>query len=559
MTGLALVGDLWQNALDFCQDDTSGVRVDPEADVFLIRSIRRRLVLLFSVALGLILLLGGAGLQGLLWHLEAVDDLDFLLHESPDRDKLSRAVSRIGESLHTRLDPRKPGVAEQLQQSVEDNIRKAQDELFEFRRRIEHLPFQNEADLRQREIALGRLDTVYGELYQLRQLSYQISVAAAMPELLAYRELQHRFGLAISQIQRTLEILPAWQTRHWLQQSQKREHGRSATLLRIVSWSMGLGLVAFLVTLTAALRWISGPLREIARGCTRIANGDISYRLAQISKVQDEFADVVAGVNCMADRFQQSEEDLQQKVRERSDQLLRSQRLANVGFLAAGVAHEINNPLSAISVAAETVELRLCQRGDADSQEAKEILRRVAMIRRESLRCGEITARLLDFSRADRTVRSTVDLAQLIREVLDMVRHLGQFSDRTIEFECDRVIMAEVSEAQIRQVILNLVANGLQATDAGGRVCVRLTEQVDNVLVAVEDNGCGMDHETQQQVFDPFFSNQQSGRGTGLGLSIIHRIVEDHGGTVTPFSAGAGQGSTFHVRLPRRARNSAAA
>ena len=559
MTGLALAGTLWQNALDFCQDDNIGVMADPEAHVFLIRSIRRRLILLFSVALGLILLLGGAGLQGLLWHLEAVDDLDFLLHESPDQDKLSRAVSRIGESLHTRLDPRKPGAAEQLQQSCAGCIQKAQEELFEFRRRIEHLPFQNEEDLRQREIALGRLDAVYGELYQLRQLNSQISSMAATAELLAFRDLQHRCGLAISQIQRTLETLPAWQTRHWLQQSQKREHDRSATLLKIVSWSTAVGIVVFLATLTAALRWISGPLREIARGCTRIANGDTSYRLAQISKVQDEFADVVAGVNCMADRFQQSEEDLQQKVRERSDQLLRSQRLANVGFLAAGVAHEINNPLSAISMAAETVELRLCQRDDADSQEAKEILRRVAMIRRESLRCGAITARLLDFSRADRAVRSTVDLAQLIREVLDMVRHLGQFSDRTIEFECERVIMAEVSEAQIRQVILNLVANGLQATDAGGRVCVRLTEQVDNVVVAVEDNGCGMDHETQQQVFDPFFSNQQSGRGTGLGLSIIHRIVEDHGGTVTPFSAGAGQGSTFQVRLPRRARRSAAA
>ncbi|MFN9285391.1 MAG: HAMP domain-containing protein, partial [Planctomyces sp.] len=320
MTGLALAGTLWQNALDFCQDDNIGVRGDPEAHVFLIRSIRRRLILLFSVALGLILLLGGAGLQGLLWHLEAVDDLDFLLHESPDQDKLSRAVSRIGESLHTRLDPRKPGAAEQLQQSCAGCIQKAQEELFEFRRRIEHLPFQNEEDLRQREIALGRLDAVYGELYQLRQLNSQISGMAATAELLAFRDLQHRCGLAISQIQRTLETLPAWQTRHWLQQSQKREHDRSATLLKIVSWSTAVGIVVFLATLTAALRWISGPLREIARGCTRIANGDTSYRLAQISKVQDEFADVVAGVNCMADRFQQSEEDLQQKVRERSDQ-----------------------------------------------------------------------------------------------------------------------------------------------------------------------------------------------------------------------------------------------
>ena len=204
MTGLALAGILWQNAGEFCQDGNIGVTADLEANVFLIRSIRRRLILLFSVALGLILLLGGAGLQGLLWHLEAVNDLDFLLHESPDQDKLSRAVSRIGESLHTRLDTRKPGAAEQVQQNCAGCIQKAQEELFEFRRRIEHLPFQNEEDLRQREIALGRLDAVYGELYQLRQLNAQISGVAATTELLAFRDLQHRCGLAISQIQRTL-------------------------------------------------------------------------------------------------------------------------------------------------------------------------------------------------------------------------------------------------------------------------------------------------------------------------------------------------------------------
>lgn len=123
--------------------------------MFLIRSIRRRLVLLFFAALCLILVLGGVGLQGLLWHLEALDDLNFLLHESPDQERLSRTVSRIGEALHTRLDPRKPDAAVQLQLSCADCIQKAQEELFEFRRRIEHLPFQNEQDLRQREIAPG--------------------------------------------------------------------------------------------------------------------------------------------------------------------------------------------------------------------------------------------------------------------------------------------------------------------------------------------------------------------------------------------------------------------
>ena len=151
--------------------------VDPEAHVFLIRSIRRRLVLLFSVALGLILLLGAAGLQGLLWHLEAVDDLDFLLHASPDQDRLSRAVSRIGESLHTRLDPRKPGASAELSKSCEGCILKAQEELFEFRRRIEHLPFQSENDLRQRAMALGRLDAVYGEAARIEADEAPMEVA----------------------------------------------------------------------------------------------------------------------------------------------------------------------------------------------------------------------------------------------------------------------------------------------------------------------------------------------------------------------------------------------
>ncbi len=261
----------------------------------------------------------------------------------------------------------------------------------------------------------------------------------------------------------------------------------------------------------------------------------------------------------MADRFQQSEEDLQEKVRERSEQLLRSQRLANVGFLAAGVAHEINNPLSAISMAAESLEMRLYDLPDTAAPEATEVMDRVAMIRRESRRCGEITARLLDFSRADRGVRIMTDIAELVRDVLAMVRHLGRFSDRTIVFDCDRGITAEVSAAQIKQVILNLIANGLQATEPGGSVTIRLIEQVDSVIVSITDNGCGMDAETLQHIFDPFFSTRESGQGTGLGLSITHRIVEDHGGTVTPLSEGPGQGSTFQVRLPRRLRRASAA
>jgi signal transduction histidine kinase len=152
-----------------------------------------------------------------------------------------------------------------------------------------------------------------------------------------------------------------------------------------------------------------------------------------------------------------------------------------------------------------------------------------------------------------------VDVAELVREVLVIVHHLGQYQDRTVEFECDKCVIAEVNGAQIKQVILNLVANALQASSPGGVVRIRLQEQVDDLVLAVSDDGCGMDTETLQHVFDPFFTTRETGQGTGLGLSITHRIIEDHGGTVTPLSDGEGCGSTFQIRLPRRRLHAKAA
>jgi signal transduction histidine kinase len=364
--------------------------------------------------------------------------------------------------------------------------------------------------------------------------------------------LRKHASFAVTRIQLGLDTLPAYQTKNWVELSLKKERERSSRLLSFVLYGILTGVVIFVGTITCSFWWISMPVRSIAQGCTRIANGDTRHRLPPVSRWQDEFSDVVAGVNCVADRFQQSEDDLLYKVKERSEQLVRSQKLANVGFLAAGVAHEINNPLSAISMAAESLEFRLYDLIGLKTEDAREAMDRVAMIRRESRRCGDITARLLDFSRSDKSGRTLVDVAQLVREVLAIVDHLGQYQDRTVEFDCHCSVMAEVDAAQIKQVILNLIANALQATDPGGVVRIVLQEQVDNLVLAITDNGCGMDAETLQHVFDPFYTTREIGKGTGLGLSITHRIVEDHGGTVTPMSDGPGSGSTFQIRLPRR-------
>lgn len=520
--------------------------------MFLVRSVRRRLVSLLAIALLLMLALAGIGVYGLIWHQEAVDDLDFLLHRSPNLDHLSRAVARINESLFNSLDLKQAAAVETLRADYRKRIQDAEAGLFDFRPKFEAQPVTPELTKQQREQVLKRLDGVYGELAFLTGLADGLKRAKTGDDVIAIEQFRFAAASAVTRIQKSLDTLPAFQTHYRVEQSLQKERERSENLLAALMYTTGTVGVFFVLITVCGLKWISEPARKVANGCTRIANGDTRYRLDEVSRWRDEFSDLVAGVNCMADRFQQSEEDLLHKVKERSEQLVRSQKLVSVGYLAAGVAHEINNPLSAISMAADSLEYRLDELLGMDSENSREAFERIAMIRRESRRCGDITARLLDFSRGEKAGKQTEDIATLVRDVLTIVRHLGQFSDRHVEFGCDRLVTAEVNAAQIKQVILNLVANALQASPSGGVVTIRLQEQVDTIVLSVSDEGCGMDSETLQHIFDPFFTTKEVGQGTGLGLSITHRMVEDHHGTVTPLSDGNGCGSTFQIRLPRR-------
>ncbi len=334
----------------------------------------------------------------------------------------------------------------------------------------------------------------------------------------------------------------------------RRDYRSSMTLVGVCS--------AFVVLLLAGLvrfgwRQIFQPISAMHQGARRVAQGDFSYRVKVDSG--DEMGELAESFNLMSERFQETAANLDRQVQDRSRQLVRSERLASVGLLAAGVAHEINNPLQAISMAADIVEMRVRSLNAEPDEDVHEIIRRAAMIRTESSRCGDITRRLLDFSRADHGVRTGCDLVGLVDEVRAMIGLMGRFGDRRVIFEPTGPVTAEVSAAQIKQVILNLTANALQAVSDDGEVEIRLIEQVDYVVLTVRDNGCGMTEETLQHVFDPFYSERQGGQGTGLGLSIIHRIIEDHDGTITPFSDGPGKGSTFSVRLPRRSRHCSAA
>ena len=205
-------------------------------------------------------------------------------------------------------------------------------------------------------------------------------------------------------------------------------------------------------------------------------------------------------------------------------------------------------------MAAESLESRLTLALETvPAADASVIRQYLSMMQNEAERCRQITARLLDFSRGRDATRIRSDVTHVVGEVVAMVQFLSKYRDKKIEFSSPVPCFAEVNAPEIKQVILNLVANGLEAMESGGTLRIEATEQTDHVLLKFTDEGCGMTADIIESIFEPFFTQKRVGQGTGLGLSISHRIVSEHGGTISAGSPGPGLGSTFTVRLPRKA------
>ena len=175
------------------------------------------------------------------------------------------------------------------------------------------------------------------------------------------------------------------------------------------------------------------------------------------------------------------------------------------------------------------------------------------MIQDEAFRCKEITERLLDFSRLGDIEHAQTDLAELVQNVVDMVRHVGKYKKKRIVFRPRGPITAHVNPQELKQVVLNLITNGLESLDPGGTVSIDLEQDENDVRLIVTDDGCGMTEEVKANLFQPFFTRRRGGQGTGLGMSITFRIVAEHGGEIQVDSEGPGRGSRLTVFLPRKA------
>jgi signal transduction histidine kinase len=344
-------------------------------------------------------------------------------------------------------------------------------------------------------------------------------------------------------------------------------HGRMRNLADEVRGQYRLWIVLTMITSVSATclivlstrlfyAWIFYPLRVLIHGSRQVAKGDFDHRISLES--QDEMAELARAMNEMTRRFQEIRDDLDQQVQQRSREVIRGEQLASVGFLAAGVAHEINNPLASIALCAESLETRLreligCAAGrdeDLPADEMEVVQTYLKMIQDEAFRCKEITERLLDFSRLGGAEKHPTDLSELVEGVIEMVRHLGKYKQKQIDFQHREPVLATVNQQEIKQVVLNLITNGLDSLEPGGTVTVMLSQTHGVAELTVADDGCGMTEEVLEHVFEPFFTRRRDGQGTGLGTSISYRIVTEHGGSIAAKSDGPGRGSRFTVTLP---------
>ena len=520
--------------------------------------IRHKLMLGMGLIMAVMGLLLAGTLKGLASYRATMRAIDSKLVELSEADNLRAAIKVLGEAT-----PSASQAAVYLQSQAADlhqKVQKAREALEEYREKLQDT-VNHKRDP----------DQGYQEAEQVKAMQQRF---ARLEEALATARNPHVFTpgevnslllegtpvrLAIDELLRTSNDL------HNLIYTDLHDRIKISKTDYKVSFGIVMTTTVLAVLMMAGLlrffyRSVAYPIRDLEQGVGRVAKGDFEHRIEVHSG--DEVEDLAKAFNDMTTRLRDMYRDLAQQVNERSRQLVRSERLAGVGFLAAGVAHEINNPLASIAFCSEALERRLAevfetrrhlQAATIDTQEREIVSKYLKMIQDEAFRCKKITQKLLEFSRGGERRREETDLAELIQVVLDMVQHLPSYKGKEVVFEPGAKITAWVNGQEIQQVLLNLVVNALESMDDVGRLTISQRLHDGMAELVFKDTGCGMTDEVLENIFEPFFTRSRTGKGTGLGLSISHRIISQHGGDIEATSAGPGQGSTFTIRLPLEA------
>ncbi len=304
---------------------------------------------------------------------------------------------------------------------------------------------------------------------------------------------------------------------------------------------------------------VTKPLSVLVDGMNKLSKGDMDYRIDINSK--DEIGMLAGSFNSMAEELKQYkdkmenwtrslEEEVQKKTAEivrAQEQLINAEKLASLGRMAAGVAHELNSPLTGIVTFAHLMLKRIPPENTQDAEDLKVIID-------QTERCSRIVRGLLGFSRKTASEKANVDMNILIENTLSMVRNQAKFYNIAFDVQLDRTIPeVNVDPNQIQQVFLNLLINSADAMEEKGRIAIssRMADDDGNKFVELEftDTGPGIPEDIRSRVFEPFFTTKPTGKGTGLGLAVSYGIIKKHDGQIFVKSE-QGKGASFFIRLP---------
>ena len=288
------------------------------------------------------------------------------------------------------------------------------------------------------------------------------------------------------------------------------------------------GLIFFVPPIA---RTMTKPISQLVKGAGEIGKGRFDYRIKV--KTDDEIGTLSEAFNKMAEDIETTQ-----------NQLIQSEKMASLGQLSAGVAHEINNPLANISLNAQMLQ--------QDIKDEK-VQKRLTKIEDNVDRATRIIKSLLEFSRAPEFHPTLTDINTLIAKTLDILKHEVKRIEVVENFDKE-LPEVPVDPNQIQQVLINIITNACHVMPEGGTLTLRTEKKGDVVEIEIRDTGEGISPENLSRVFDPFFTTKKVGKGTGLGLSISYRIVEKHGGHIYVKSE-IGSGTSFIIKLPSGDKN----
>jgi two-component system NtrC family sensor kinase len=307
---------------------------------------------------------------------------------------------------------------------------------------------------------------------------------------------------------------------------------------------MAVTTVVSLALIYAVTMLVMRPVGRIVAMSRKVISGDMTARVG--IRPPGELGLLCQAIDAMAEAVARRETQLTQAARQ---QVSRAEKLASIGRLAAGVAHEINNPLTGVLTFAHLLR----QKPHMNEEDGEDL----DLIIHETTRAAEIVRGLLDFARERPTSMEPLDLNDVVRRTVRLIANQKKFEHIAIE----EVLQNDLPEVRgdmnpLQQVLLNLALNACAAMPNGGRLTITTRAGDGHVLLDVADTGCGIKEELLEKIFEPFFTTQPVGKGTGLGLSVTFGIVEQHNGTIEVKST-EGQGSTFSISLPAYQGNGA--